>query len=194
VNAVEITFSGPFAWLPGQTVECLSSAAAGASQGVYIWTMPTPGGELVYYVGETRRTFARRMEEHLSEQLSGRYRLYEPSAFARGEKQLLWRGVYGPGSERNLAGFVQQLSTLAPALVRFVNEMRFHVAPTTCSDRVRRRIEAAISHHHRSQSGVVGAFQDEDVRYAPRRPDEEPVRVHTEWQHPPLGVPTLLEA
>jgi hypothetical protein len=134
------------------------------------------------------------MDEHLSEQLSGRYRIYEPEAFAQGRKKLLWRGVYGPGAETNVEGFVSQLSAMAPALVQFVRTMRFHVAPASASDRIRRRIEAALAGHLYRQDGVLGQFQDSDIRYTPRSKNEEPVRVQLTWQARPLGVPDMLEA
>ena len=193
MESIELTFSGPFVWLPGASVPSLAESDVGASHGIYIWTVPTTHGELVYYVGETARSFARRMDEHLAEQLSGRYRLYDPNAFLRGDKKLLWRGVYGPLAQPNLGGFVAQLPSLAPALVQFVQIMRFHVAPTSCSDRSRRRIEAALSEHLRQYEGLVGIFQDEDVRYEARRTGDLPITVKLTWQQKPLGVPELLE-
>lgn len=194
MEIVDLAFSGPFAWLPGGPVPSLCEVPVGDSQGLYVWTVPTPGGELIYYVGETGRSFARRMQEHLSEQLSGRYRLYEPGVFVQGQKMLLWRGVYGPGSQPDVEGFVAQLPSLAPALVRFVRLMRFHVAPTRCADRLRRRMEAALAHHLHEQKGLVGSFQAEAVRYVPRCPDEEPIVVRLTWHQKPLGVPESLQA
>lgn len=194
MEIIELTFSGPFAWQPGATVASLAEVDVGSNAGIYIWTVSTAHGELVYYVGETARSFAQRMEEHLAEQLSGRYRLYEPNEFLRGEKILLWRGVYGPGAQPNVGGFVAQFPSLAPALVQFVRSIRFHVAPISCSVRLRRRIEAALAHHLRKQEGLVGTFQDEDVRYVQRRPDEEPIRVKLTWKKKPIGVPDQLEA
>lgn len=193
-QTVELAFSGPFAWFPGGDVPCLSDAPEGHQAGIYLWTAPTPSGELVYYVGETGRSFARRMQEHLSEQLSGRYRLYEPKSFLRGERNLLWRGLYGSGAEPSLLGFVERLPTLAPPLAEFVRAMRFHVAPTTCGDRLRRRIEAAIALHLYGQANPIGELQDAGIHYAPRLPEEEAVVVHLEWAQRPLGVPDALEA
>jgi hypothetical protein len=161
----------------------------GTNPGIYLWTVPSTVGELVYYVGETDRGFARRMDEHLTEQLSGRYRLYEPNAFLRGEKDLLWRGVNGRGAQPNVAGFVDKLPAWAPALVEFVRSIRFHVAPTTCSGRSRRRIEAALANHLREQKGLIGKFQEADVRYARRRVNEETITVEITWQQKPLDVP-----
>jgi hypothetical protein len=72
--------------------------------------------------------------------------------------------------------------------------LRFHVAPTTCSDRLRERIEAALAGHLRQQKGLVGEFQETDVRYIPLQTDDAPVTVHISWQRMPRGVPEVLEA
>jgi hypothetical protein len=194
VETIELKFSGPYAWLPGLSAPSLGEVELGTSPGIYLWTVPSTVGELVYYVGETSRSFARRMDEHLAEQLSGRYRIYNPEAFLRGEKDLLWRGVYGRGAQPNVSGFVDKLPTWAPSLVEFVRSIRFHVAPTTCSDRSRRRIEAALANRLQEQKGLIGEFQEEDVRYVPRRAEEEPITVNIAWQQKPLGVPEQLEA
>lgn len=194
MESIELKFSGPYSWLPGSSITYLAETGVGSRSGIYLWTINSTLGEIVYYIGETARSFVRRMDEHLAEQLSGRYRLYEPNAFLRGEKNLLWRGVYGPGAQPNVSGFVAQLPSLAPALVQVVRAMRFHVAPTTCSDRSRLRIEAALAYHLRKQEGLVGTFQDEDVQYKPRRLNEDPITVKLSWEQKPLGVPDQMEA
>ena len=194
METIELKFSGPYAWLPGLSVPSLAEVEVGTNPGIYLWTVPSTIGELVYYVGETARGFARRMDEHLTKQLSGRYRLYEPNAFLRREKNLLWRGVYGRGAEPNIVGFVTQLPNWAPALVQFVRAIRFHVAPTTCSDRLRKRIEAALADYLKLCEEPIGSFQEKDVQYIKRRAEEEPIIVNIPWQQNVLGVPDLLEA
>lgn len=193
MEQMRLAFVGPFAWFTNSGVEVLSQANVARSAGIYLWTSPTADGELVFYVGETGRSFSRRMEEHLSEQLSGRYRIYDPKAFAQGRKELLWRGVYGAGAERSVEGFVSQLPTIAPALVQFVRAIRFHVAPISTSDRLRQRIEASLADHLYRQEGAVGKFQD-PIHYSPRLENEDPVRVLLTWQARPLGVPDALVA
>jgi hypothetical protein len=192
MEQIQLSFTGPFGWFPSSALASVGQAPVAQSAGIYVWTSPTPEGEMVYYVGETARSFVRRMNEHLTEQLSGRYRIYEPDAFAQGRKQLLWRGVYGPEAELSVEGFVSLLPTLAPALVRFVRSMRFHLAPTSSSDRIRRRIEASLAAHLYSQGGAVGQFQDADIHYSPRVDREEPVAVQVTWQARPLGAPDAL--
>jgi hypothetical protein len=185
---------GPYAWLPGLDAPYLAEEDVGLSPGIYLWTVPSTVGELVYYVGESAQGFADRMDDHLAEQLSGRYRIYKPEAFLRGKKDLLWRGVYGRGAQPNVAGFVDQLTNWAPELVKFVRAIRFHVAPTTCSDRVRERIEAALVDHLKHCEEPIRSFQDDDVRYRLRRAEEEAITVNIKWQKMLLGVPEFLEA
>jgi len=193
-SEIRVSFTGPFAWLPGGSVPSVGEAAESKRPGIYLWTAPSPKGHLVYYVGETARTVAARIEEHLYEQLSGRYRFYEPSPFLMGEKKLVWRGVYGQGAQPNVSGFVDQLPTFAPLLTQFVKNMRFLVATTDCSDRVRRRIEAALATWFRQQAGLVGEFQDAGIHYEPRLEEEPAVKVDLAWQEKPIGAPDHVEA
>jgi hypothetical protein len=193
MSGMTIAFSRPFAWLPGGCVESISEVEEGRTPGLYMWTAPSPAGHLVYYVGDTGLTLAGRIQEHLCEQLSGRYRFYEPGRFFKGDKQLLWRGVYGHGAKRNVSEFVDQLPILAPALVQFVRSMRFLVATTDCPVRLRRRIEAALSSWFRQQDGLVGPFQEDGIHYEPRVASEPPETVAFTWQERPLGAPDRLE-
>lgn len=191
---IELHFSGPYAWVSSPSVRVLRDSEAARGPGIYLWTVPTAEGELVYYVGETGRSITKRMDEHLSQQLSGGYRVYDPDAFVRGVKDLLWRGVYGPGSESSVQGFVDRLPELAPALVRFVRLIRFHIAPTDCDKRTRQRIEAGLSAYLRSQGGMIGEFQEEDIHYVPRQQGEEPIDCRLNWAARPLGAPDSLQA
>jgi hypothetical protein len=161
--------------------------------GLYVWTVDTPGGDLVYYVGETGVPFARRMHQHLEQQLAGMYHIHDPDAFARGVRKPLWHGMYGKSREPGgLAEFLRRLPDLAPALQRFVALMRFHLAPVECERRLRCRIEAALARHFYSVPGPVGEFQETNVRYAPRRADEAPVEVSVESDCPLIASPARL--
>jgi hypothetical protein len=194
VERLELSFTGPFGWFGSVGAPPLAEAVVAHRPGIYVWTYPTLQGELAYYVGETARSFVRRMNEHLSEQLSGRYRLYEPDAFARAEKKLLWRGVYGAGAETSVEPFVDRLETLATPLVKFVRTMRFHLAMTDISDRLRRRVEAGLAQHFYRQPGPVGSFQEADIHYDPRTDEERRVQVHIRWVARPTGAPEVLLA
>jgi hypothetical protein len=58
-------------------------------KGVYLWTVPLDDGHLICYVGDTRRTFAVRMDEHYTQHAAANYHVYSMPEFARGEKRLL---------------------------------------------------------------------------------------------------------
>jgi hypothetical protein len=165
---VHLEFSGPFSWLASDLAPSIFEAVAAQAAGIYLWTVDTPDGHLIYYVGETGVEFRQRLHQHLSRQLAGMYHIYEPGMFAVGQKHALWRGMYGRDRESSLAALVDRLPTLAPALADFVRLMRFHLAPLTCQTRLRRRIEAALARHLSRQPGLVGSFQDAGIRYAPR--------------------------
>jgi hypothetical protein len=135
------------------------------------------------------------MREHLCEQLAGVYTIRDPEAYCSGSKVLLWRGLLGKSAEPGgLAEYVKRLPDLAPALVRFIHAVHFHLAPTTSDNRLRRRVEAALAACFRAQGGRVAEFQDEGVRYEPRLPQEEPVVVSCSAAVAIHGLPSQFEA
>ncbi len=188
-----VHFQGPFGWFDDAGIPPLDQASAGRGRGVYLWTIPTELGELVYYVGETKRSFAKRMKEHLEKQLSGMYHIYEPTLFASGVKRVLWNGMYRPDPEKGLGEFVNRLPTLVDSLVSFVHLMRFRVASLDCEDRIRKRIEAALSQHLRKQPEPIGLFQDDGIRYELRKRDEEPILIRCSPTGEIRGLPATIE-
>jgi hypothetical protein len=188
-----LSFTGPYSWLPGRLPSVFEAPAA-SSPGIYLWTVETtPHGELVYYVGETGRDFRSRFVEHLKEQVSGYYRLYDPAAMLQGDKRLLWRGLYGRGAEPTLAPFIENLERLAPPLRTFIGFVRFYLGPLEVDSRLRRRIEAAIADHLYGQSGPAN-FQDAGIRYDRRHPDEAPTEVRLDGVSTLRGLPEVVAA
>ncbi len=192
-DSLHVDFEGPFGWFDDADVPALGQVSVGRRAGVYLWTVPIGNGELVYYVGQTGRSFCLRMTKHLSQQLSGMYHIYEPNAFASGVKRVLWKGMYESTREKGLGEFVNRLPTLVTSLVGFVRLMCFRVAPLDCDARVRTRIEAALSRHLRDQPEPVGPFQDNGIRYVHRRSDEEPILITCSPIEGILGLPATIE-
>jgi len=190
---IELVFTGPFGWFSKPGVPALSGVPEGQQSGVYLWTVSTEAGELVHYVGETGRTFAWRMEEHLLKQLSGAYRIYDPALFRLGMKVPLWEPKpTSTGEELGLLGFIERLPELAAPLAGFVKQMRFWTASTDFERRMRERIEAAISLHLRMQPPPVGPFQDKGGRCRRRRPNEQVIQVRIS-AGPILGLPEMID-
>ncbi|MFZ2423432.1 MAG: GIY-YIG nuclease family protein [Anaerolineae bacterium] len=192
---IELNFGNPVAWFRQNDVPGIQDVTTASNPGIYLWTVQTDSGELVYYVGETGRSFVARMAEHLTQQLSGMYHIYEPESFRNGVKHALWRGAYGQEKEPSgVAGFLDLLPTIAPSLASFVRLMRFRLAPLDAERRLRERIEVAIALHLKDQPDPIGSFQEEGVRYRRRLPDEVLVTVTCRADGVIFGLPASLDA
>ncbi len=163
--------------------------------GVYLWTVPYNQSHLVYYVGDTGRSFAERFEEHTKEYLSGLYRIYDPDEFARGRKRLVWEGMWKPGTQHRMGEFLFRYGELAPQIHRFLGLFQIFLGPFQGEKRLRRRIEGEIARSLHGQAGVVGEFQEKDIKnYARRRTNELPVIVRVRCSGPVHGLPEELIA
>ncbi len=189
---ISVDFKGPFAWFNADSVQSIFEVAEGKKSGVYLWTVTSPEGELVYYVGETGRSFAQRMEEYLRDQLSGMYHIYDPNIFPNGEKRMLWPGTFDKKHPAKLVDFVAYLPALVEPLIGFVQVMRFHLAALDTEDRIRKRIESALADHFYKQNGIVGAFQDEGIHYDRRSEQESPLLVTIRASTTIRGLPGSL--
>lgn len=192
-ESLSLRFEGPFSWT-GERTPLLAKSPLARSAGVYLWTVQTTVGELVQYVGETGRTFARRFEDHLRAQLAGQYRLLDPAALRQGRALLLSPGIYGPGVPRSVAPFAARLTELAAPLAEYIVAVRFYLAPAELPIRLRRRVEAAIAGHLAGQAGPAGTLLDPGVRYHSRLPSEEPVEVRLSVTSALHGLPESLMA
>jgi hypothetical protein len=192
VQTITVEFVGPFSWFGRSDISSILEAEAGKMSGVYLWTVQLDEGELVYYVGETGRSFAQRMLEHFREHMSGGYHLYEPHEFSHGRKALLWPGRYGPDREPFLSVFIQRFRDLASVIVDLAELYRFYVAPLECEKRLRERIEAGLANYLYEQPGMVGEFQDRGIIYRARKDTEEAIQALIQCRANLIGVPKLL--
>jgi hypothetical protein len=98
-----IAFSGPFSWGRQADVPSVFDQRSPDAHGLYLWTVPQHDGkQMVYYVGETGRSFGTRMEEHLKEHLAGFYHLYDPDPFRTGTKKVVWEGHWDVDERRSV--------------------------------------------------------------------------------------------
>jgi len=195
-EAVRLDFTGPFSWCGAGGTRCVVGAPKADRPGIYLWTVEHPQGDLVLYVGETGRNFRVRILEHLRDQLAGVYAIYDPAALRLGTRRAIWKGVIGRDREPGgLSEYAHRLLELAPSVAALVQLYRFHLAPTTCESRIRRRVEAALASDVRSRAGIVGAFIEDGVRYEPRLPDEAALVISCSSKSPVQGLPgTEIEA
>lgn len=180
---------GPLNWTGDPRHSFLFESPNADAAGVYLWTVQTPEGELVYYVGQTGTSFAERQWQWLTGYLAGQYRVYDPEAFAEGRRgDLVWGGMWRKSERDRAVEFLQRYEELAPIIREFVGLLRIWLLPLEYEPRIRKRIEGAIARHLRSQEDPVGSFQDTDIHYPRRREDEEPIAVQISYAANILGM------
>ena len=189
----KIHFKGPFRWFFGAGNETVFRLQDARSGGIYLWTIPYKEGFLTYYVGETGRSFAQRMTEHARDYLSGLYRIYDPVSFAKGVKILLWEGMWKRGTRERMSEFLERFPELGPQILQLLETMRIFIATLDAEKRIRQRIEAEIAHHLQMMPGLVGQFQDEDIRYWPKRENEDSLIIGITGSARIHGMPNELE-
>jgi hypothetical protein len=181
---------GSFYWTKDPLV--FDSEFAGDA-GIYLWSVETGSGDLIYYVGETVR-FSERLNGHLKSYLRGHYRIYEPDRFIRGEKHLVWPGAWRNSEKHRLIEWEERKDELLPFANAVVDSMRLWLMPLTVGKRLQCRLEGAIARHLRSLNGPAGSFQDDDIRYQRRKKSEEPVTFNIKTPHLLIGLPESIIA
>ena len=173
---LSIQWYGPYNFIQNEN---LFTNPLSQRNGVYLWTIPFENNYLVYYVGQTGASFAIRSFQHLQSYLNGLYRVYDPEKFAKGEKVLIWGGMWKPDRKepKFMSEFLINYPQLAPKILIFIRLFRIFVAPVDGNDRVRERIESAVARSLNQQPGLIGSFQDKDVRYKPRKTTEKSFKV-----------------
>lgn len=159
-------------------------------KGVYLLTIPFGTKFLVYYVGETGVSFSKRILQHVQNYLSGFYRIFDPEEFSKGKKVLLWGGMWKSNRKdpQNIFEFMENQSRLVPKAVRFIEQLQIFLAPINANKRIIERIESTIARTINEQEGIVGNFQDKDVRYRARKSNEQEIKLVLDYPKLILGL------
>jgi hypothetical protein len=180
-------FDGPFSWQTDCEVACIFSSEAGKNKGIYLWTLQIPEGRVVSYVGETGRSFASRHREHLREHMAGFYHLFDVDSLARGEKRLVWNGMYGKRTRESLQSLFLRWSDLAPVIEKHTRLFQFFLAEYEGESDVRREIERELaSCLARSERN----FQDSGVWYLGAAAPIEQADIRITSALPIIGLPS----
>jgi hypothetical protein len=190
---VELTWYGPYLWFGIDNTSVFQSVEA-SRPGIYLWTIPHANSHLIYYVGETGKSFNERLTAHAQQYLSGIYRVYEPNKFALGEKELIWQGTWQKGTEHLGPQFISRYAELGPLVHQFLLKMQTFIGPVETDSRTRKRIEAAIARVTAQYAATSGGFQDADIRYARPSSNEKPITVHMHCPVSILGLPSTITA
>ena len=75
-DEIIVSFVGPFSWFGAPDAPCVYYAEEAHEPGVYLWTVPQPEGQLIYYVGESGRTMGARLRQHYKEMTGARYNVF----------------------------------------------------------------------------------------------------------------------
>lgn len=193
-EAIKICFSGPYSWHGSSDAPCIFESSIRKRSSIYLWTVPQPEGSLIYYVGETGRSFEVRFFEHFQEHFSGCYHVYEPTSFSKGNKDCLWAGKYDKSFKFSIVSFIERITELTPVIIELAKLYTFFLAPIDCEKRLRQRVEAAIAEHLYNQPGLIGQFQDKGIRYKPKKPEEEGIWFFIEAEPKVMGLPFRLMA
>jgi len=186
---ISLTWYGPFSFI-GEQEENVFTCAVSKKIGIYLFTIPFEGKHLVYYVGETGSFFANRLLQHVQSYLNGFYRVFDPEAFGKGEKILVWGGMWKKDRRepKLICDFIDKQAELAPKILLFLSQFRLFLAPMNEENRIVERIEAEIARSINQQDGIVGRFQDKDIRYRPTRPDEPQFKVAMTFSQQIMGL------
>lgn len=138
-------FHGPFSVFRTDDLRCLFDDAVGRRRGVYLWTIESGGSTYVWYVGQTKRSFAERTAEHIAGYLSGKYVPVNVTALVEGRHAMPdGCGEIGAWPD-NLPEVLERLPVVVPHTLEFLRHVRLFVAPVDVKGSDLDRLEGAIA-------------------------------------------------
>jgi hypothetical protein len=192
---LELHFHGPFALMKGLGVPCVFDEPTARQGGVYLWTVPGGGAkERPWYVGQTQRSFALRLAEHVSCFLSGQYTVYEPACLVRGEHRLAERAVPVRWPD-TLPDFLAHADVLVPKVREVLRIMRVHLAPMTADARLLNRVEGSIARYYQQHEDQdLKQFFAPGIRVPAAIPYDIPLLLAISTDGPIAGMPPEMPA
>ena len=156
VGTIALEFRGPFSVQPQADAAAVFDQSIAQRSGVYLVTVPVRGIDHVHYVGQTRRTFAERLGEHMENYLCGSYSVFDAEALRRGRQSVIWHGS-SSSSEllRRLPEYLASFDSVAQATKRLVEALRFHLAVLDGDEALHNKVEGGLGRHfqnHRDDS------------------------------------------
>lgn len=185
-----IEIKGPYSFLKTQ-IPSFFDISLIDRKGIYLWTVPYMDSELVYYVGQTGRSFRTRMIEHIKGYISGEYGINDPEELQKGKRVRLWQGLCRGGK---IIDFLTRHDKLFPKIMELFNLFRLYLIPLPldCESRLRKRIEGTIAEILYNYKGVVGEFQEPDIKYQKPKINRGTIRIELRHNSKILGLPDEL--
>jgi len=176
-SKVTLDWAGPFTWIRGEDRYCVFDASVCNRNGIYIFSVPFHGSYLPYYVGQTGRSFAIRLQEHTKEYLSGVYRTYDPDEFIKGRKKIIWDGLWKKDRRNLWPELLESYVELAPIIYAFLSCFSLFLAPLEVDRLFRHRIESSIGIALREHNELTRIFFDDAVKYYVNKSNLTPVTI-----------------
>lgn len=123
-------------------------------------------------MGQTGRTFRKRLREHVLTLLSGQERVYEPNDYVKGQKNVLWDGLWRRGRTYEIDALIDSHVAQAQARVERLRLTHIFLAPLEATVDVREAIESQIASHIYSDCDGCAALMESDVRYVSKKLSE----------------------
>lgn len=188
-DVVNLKLSGPYK-LFGNRAQLFFDADVSQKNGIYLWTIKYGNGYLIDYIGETGKTFSKRMKEHLIEMLGGNYRICDPDMLLQGKERIVWNGLWRKGTRDNIGKFIRDYEDYAPIIKRYIEIHDIFLAPLTVDRRTRQLIEGNVAKIIKGQNPPVSNLLPSDIRYVyNRKENEEGFIVHIESNENVFGLP-----
>lgn len=191
---LELEAIGPYSWIPASAdaPPRIFDVPAAKQCGVYLFTVPTAEGPLVYWVGQTSQPVRARLATHSREFLAGTYNVLDVAALRRAQRKVLWKGLWWrKDSVDRYEEYLLAAGKVGPLTLEQLRATHIYLIPTRKDRRLLARLEAAIVNTLYADPDV-GTILDRGYSLAPRREDELPIDV---WIiHPQFrGIPNILQ-
>lgn len=144
VEQTALEWHGPFSWVSTAGISCIFDEllSVNSSSGVYLWTVPYRDAYLIYYVGETGKTFRERLRKEHDRFWVGCEWFHDPKLLEQGTKG---EGpIYKPKNSKEacLSEFEDRYDELVPIIIRLLHLFHLFIAPAKTT--LRKRIERAL--------------------------------------------------
>lgn len=164
MEKINLEFFGPFPFA-NEEADILEKCEYKNESGIYLWAVRTNDNVYkVTYLGETKRSFYDRTKEHLLNQLSGAYPIYEPEIFMQGKEKMIWTGIWEKDKNKMLPELIKRYEELAHINARFIRLIELFVAPIKTEKNTLVKIEGAIANEIRKNESA-SVLLDKNIRY-----------------------------
>jgi len=191
---LELETIGPFSWISS----CVDSpprvfdVSASSKCGVYLFTVPTTKGHLIYWVGQTSQPVRARLTTHSREFLAGTYNILDMAELREGKRTVLWRGLWWrKDSADRYEEYLLNAGQVAPLTLTQLRATHIYVIPSPKDRRLLARLEASIVNTLYADL-EVGSILDRGYNLAPRWNTEDPVQIRLTGSSF-RGLPSVLE-